>query len=284
MITSNINDAQGATGYMAGFSQSLTTPYWIGPYINYVHSELAPQFDLHVDRVARKGTQSKAGSLLAHVYEWPSTFRAQAETVGMPPFRLWRHKLEGRGSQKTATFKFISSKRAVPVNPILLEPGKTGKSVRKGVHIFHWKAPAMEYGIEITVQPKQAQYLAFVNGKKGQGIDSDQRKNKVNDQGITFSKGPVSFTAGGGKHAGKFSAIFIDWWRTDAEKYYNKYVIPKVEKDLALNAETGIRKGLVKNKSFTMGARAAEFDVKLLSKNYEREAAAKSAFLGSNDE
>jgi hypothetical protein len=221
-------------------------------------------FDEWLDTVARANPNE-----FQHVYEWPSRWHRFHETVGQPEARLWRHTLTGRGRSKIASFQFLASKRPSPVDPILLEPGPSGKTVKEGVHIFVWKAPAMEYGMDITVTPKLSAYLAYVYGKKQQdeknGWDFGRRgfrESKMSPgMGVQFSDGPVEFEAGGGVTNLQFTSAFVGWWRGVADQSFEHVIRPKLEGDLVNEAllSKAIRRGNTRSKTGSIAAQASKY-------------------------
>lgn len=238
------NGAFAFGGHVAGIAKVVKTDAYIDAALTYSHSILVQAFDAWIDGIARMNPEP-----LAHVYEWPTEFQDYSETVGNPAFRLWRHTLTGgRGRNKVASYEFLPSTRPSPVDPILLEPGPSGHSVKEGVHIFVWKAQAMEYAIDITVTPELADYLAYVGNRAGQGEDEGWHHAKQNpDSGniVNFSEGPVSFKAGGEVHYLQFSKQFIYWWATMAGGEFDAKVAPRLQKDLVSQAKlsAAIRRG-----------------------------------------
>lgn len=234
MTTPNIGwsvdeaQAYALMGYVSGIATQVKTPVYIKAVLKETHARLTELFDLWMDERARQYPHS-----FMHVYEWPSQFQAYSQTVGHEEYRLWRHYLdETTASDAVATFQFKESEVPVPVNPILAAEG-----VKSGVHIFHWKATAMEYGAPITVEPKLARYLAYViNGAGGEhGEDQAAPGAERFPNGaktVMFSKGPVHFTAGGDTTHLKFTTSFIEWWSTMAESHLQTDIMPGLLNDL----------------------------------------------------
>lgn len=224
-------DASGAAalgGYIAGISKTVSTKAYVDSALDFVHAVLADLFDRWMDTVAEGAPKT-----YQHVYEWPSEWHNYRETVGNPAFRLWNHQLTGKGRDKIATFSFLPSKRPSPVDPILLEEGPGG-SVKEDVHIFHWKAPAMEYGWHITVTPKLSKYLAYVGRMSEQGYDDGWHHANEQEDGsmVNLSEGPVEFTAGGDVTNMAFTRAFILWWSTMASEEFDKHVVPRLQADV----------------------------------------------------
>jgi hypothetical protein len=272
---------QAVNGYILAMTKQVSTPSYIGAVNTYVHSLLAERFNQYLDMIAKVNPDT-----LHHVYEWPSRYQGK-ETIGNPVARLWSQQLKGNGASKTASFRFKASIRPSPVNPILTTPGKNGKSVKTGVHVFVWKAPVMEAGTEITVTAKLAKYLAFVADKEGQSGGSTSR---VNNSEIAFAKS-TTFTAGGGKTTGAFTGQWVGWWQTMAGAIYDKEIAPRLEKDLNMERELGRlgrRWGNKTTKTFSIGINNAALvdgetqamvEMKRLSAGYINQAAARRRLI-----
>jgi hypothetical protein len=248
------------SGFVSGITMQVRTTQYQSAVIQITHATLTDMFDKWMDAVARSAPHE-----FSHVYEWGNEF-GDVSTVGSPAFRLWKHVLIGTGKDRSATFVFTPSVRPTPVDPILAEKG-----VKEGVHIFHMKAAAMEYGIDIEVNPKIAKMLAYVDDRPetSGGYDSGyHHSNPDHDTpgAIHFSEGPVFFKAGGGKFQGKFTSAFVGWWATQADDAFNTAVKPRLEADLVPRDKLGqfIAKGNRKatefggkTKSFAMGAQSS---------------------------
>jgi hypothetical protein len=254
-------DASGAMSVMGtlnGFTAKVKTPFYINSVLRYAHARLSDFFDLWLDNKATNSPHE-----FMHVYEWPQHFRAYEETVGNSAYRLWAHKFTGKSSDASAGFIFLPSTRPTPVDPILLKPGPGGRVVKHGVHVFHFKATVMEYGLPVDITPKLAQYLAYViSASKGGGTDGDplRRPNMPEEQGgdVMLSKGPVHIdSAGGGKTTHKFTTAFKEFYDSLAADHMRNDIMPRVEKELAAtmklqleqNAKASIKSGKVATKS-----------------------------------
>lgn len=253
------------TGFVKGITMEVRSTQYLDAVVQIAHATMTDEFDKWMDTVARANPRG-----YSHVYEWPEEFENYSSTVGVPAFRLWKHVLVGKGRNRSATFAFLPSTRPTPVNPILAEGG-----VKEGVHIFHLKASAMEYGIDIEVNPKLAKMLAYVDDRKDTsgGIDAGYHHRYPSDGDddttpVRFSKGPVFFQAGGGKFVGKFTRAFVMWWETQAEATFNTLVKPRLESDLVprdkmgrfiakANRQAGKDFG-GKMKSFNLGAQSSK--------------------------
>lgn len=219
-------------GYVNGVTKEVSTGQYIGSVINYVHGQLAPRFDLYLDDLARR-TPAK----YHHVYEWPSTYGA-SDTIGVPQFRLWRQYLVGNGKNKTAGYRFVSSRRAVPVHPIAATPNqKTGKHVRIGFHIFYWKAAVMEYGMNVSISPTLGEWLALVPS---------------NSNFLAFTKKTIEQPGGTAATRGSFTTAFVKWWAADASDYFDRRIAPRLASDLVDAGSLSERSGRTRLKEFTI--------------------------------
>jgi hypothetical protein len=116
----------------------------------------------------------------------------------------------------------------------------------------------MEYGMDITVTPKLAKYLAYVGRLSQQGRDEGWHHVKRNADGsaINFSEGPVHFTAGGGVAQGKYTSAFVTWWQTQAGAEFDSRIAPTLQRDIEDRSkmDAAIRVGRRANKSMTLNA------------------------------
>lgn len=223
VFVSDNSEAFGLMGFTAGVTETVRTSAYINSVLHWTHAKLALFFDEWLDGEAKARPHE-----LSHVYEWSQEF-GSTDTVGEPGARLWRHVFVGSGKNGTATFEFLESKVPTPVNPILADEG-----VKEGVHIFHFKAEAFEYGAPIVVEPKLAQYLAYVvdGMNHSGGNDEDEGRYTNKDESVMFSKGPVHFVAGGGKYTLQFTTAFVKWWQTMANEVFNTEIRPTLAQDL----------------------------------------------------
>lgn len=250
--------AWGLMGYIGGISKQVQTSAYIGAALNYTHAQLSVFFDEWFDAVAKSNP-----STYQHMYEWPEQYQAYDETVGHPSQRLWQHTFSGNSKTATASFKFLPSHRPTPVDPILLEEGPSGRSVKTGVHIFIWKAMAFEYGMPLKVEPTLAKMLAYVGRDKNSGgHDEGWHHATEHDSGnmVNFSKGPVHFTAGGGKTTMKFTTAYILWWQTMASDEFDTRLAQTFERDIVNQAklDAAIRLGKSRGKAVNISAQASQ--------------------------
>lgn len=222
--------AEAFNGYVAGMTKGIKSDVYIGAALEYSHAIISDAFDLWMDAIA------SGDSEYAHVYEWPDEFQDYDQTVGQRHARLWAHVLVGGNRSKSASFTFLPSTKPSPVDPILLQGDNP---VKEGVHIFEWKAPAMEYGWHIEVTPKLARFLAYVGNRGDQGSDAgwDHATDQGDGSSVNFSQGPVEFTAGGGVHNLKFTTQFLTFWKTMADKVFEQQVRPRLQGDMVDESE-----------------------------------------------
>lgn len=148
---------------------------------------------------AHMAAQAAARDDLTHVFDWG--------LIGSPSGRLWKTNLEGRGSNRSVYFIFLPSRRKVPFDPQL-------DDVLRRRHVFKRKAEIFEHGEEVTISPRYAKFLVYINRHKGAGYTNSDSDDK------TYRKGKITFTtrtsvinqAGNGKFQGRFTAEFIRFW------------------------------------------------------------------------
>lgn len=251
--------AYGLMGYIGGISAKVKTSGYINSVLNYSHAVLSQFFDEWMDGVAKSDPQT-----YQHMYEWPENYQGYSETVGMPADRLWEHTFSGGSTDAKASFNFLPSKRPTPVDPILLEEGPSGRSVKEGVHIFIWKAMAFEYGAHIKVSPTLAKMLAYVGrdyNSGGSDIGWHHANTHEGGNMVNLSKGPVEFIAGGGKTTMKFSTAYVGWWQTMAQGDFDSHIAPGLGRDIANpnNIAKAIRLGKKStSKAVSMTAQASQ--------------------------
>lgn len=150
---------------------------------------------------------------LHHVYEW--------NHIGELGWELFKPVLRGAGGSRSITWEWRASKTIVPTETDALGnqkfPSWFDTSKLAKVHIFVWKAPIMEYGINVTVRPKLSRVLVIPNP---QGIivrDTDSRAARS----VIFTPYPYVITNPGGEARGQFTKWFAEWFATRAEAVLN---------------------------------------------------------------
>lgn len=250
-------------GYLTGMSEYVSKTDFTSSALEYVQSILKNRYESAVDLAARAQPQR-----FHHVYEWGDEY-GDYSTVGLPQARLWKIEVTGKGKSRSLAYKLLPSVRPVPIEPELLEPGKTGKSVREGVHIFTWKAVVMEYGQTVHIAPKlrQVKAMAFVVDGK-----------------MIFRSRPVTTVPGkDNRNAGAFTGFTYTWWGVEAPAIYSSEIKPMLEKQLVprINGRfaswnknvrakravlSGLNAGL--NADFQAGRRAGIADMKAQAIDY----------------
>jgi hypothetical protein len=252
----NANSMAFMNGVIMGTAESMSDKATSASFIKYVHANLNTRFETWMDAMALAHPSN-----LTHVYEWGQ--------LGKPTGHLWESVLRGRGNDRTASIIWKASRKAVPVDPRLLIPGSTGKTVKEGVHIFYWKAPVMEAGLEITVEPKLSPVMTFVNSS-GE---------------LTFQKEPVTFEAGGGKTTGQFTKHYYAYWTGMAQNVYNNQIAPEIEATVSRTIKRIKPRKATKasigsgSSEFRRGRNLGMLGLNKVKRNYEAAARARRAFL-----
>jgi hypothetical protein len=257
-------------GYIDGIASSITTIY-IDDAMQYATTHLGGLFERAMDTAARFAPER-----YNHVYEWGETYGSR-ETVGVPEYRLWRLKYGGGRGRRTVGFEFLPSHRPSPIEPQLLEPGKKGRVVNEGVHIFTWKAPIMEYGLPVTIMPQLAKKLAFVDPQTGK---------------LVFTSRTITDVPGKDKLEGNFTTFYTAWWTEEAPRLFESQIKPRLEFDIVHPRGTGGRfvtrgyavpskstEARVGVQSYAAGRRSAEADMEKNRMDYIGRAAERRAEL-----
>lgn len=171
MIKLEIDTAQlvqDLDGYVAEIEQ-LTKPKVLDQISRAVFTITSKRFLIDIDNYSRVNPKK-----MHHIYEWGK--------IGNSSGRLF--VLE-RSSILDGTLlissKFLPSKMPVPINPQLLIPGKTGKSVSKR-SIFANKAEVMEKGTPVSFNAKKV--LAIVGNEGAAFIAKGTRVNILHPGGL----------------------------------------------------------------------------------------------------
>jgi len=213
---------------------TLKSSRHISTLIKAAHEITAGEFVLHMTSAAVSTRQFN------HMYEW--------NRVGDPSAKLWSHVLKGNGANRTAYFEFRASKKTVPVNPKLAAVGV------KKIHVFVWKSMVLELGLPVSISPKLAKYLVFLDKENGQGTIRGKGFRKG---GVVYFKGTIAIASAGNKQIqGSFTKEWTDWWNSGQPNQI-------IEQKLTAPAIEGIKKTLAekvgtfanlkeKNKSFSI--------------------------------
>lgn len=213
-IEADLSDGYKALGFVKGLTTEVQTDRYIGPVVEYAHSEMAKTFDEEIDTVAR--AQQEA---LGHVYEWRMT--------GNPKGRLWRHTLSGRGADRQASWQWGPSimpilkpaERKVAGNPNDPMTNVSDEDIAKlsdRDYYFTWKAPVLEYGLNVNIQAVNAQALFIPTFN--------------NDRGYFFAKSSGSQIKN--TNMGKFTTFWTMWWNRGAGQVWDMHIKRVIEKDL----------------------------------------------------
>lgn len=227
-------------GYISGVAKNISTRHYIDGAVTFASETLSAAFEEALDLAARAMPER-----FYHVYNWGEDY-GDRSTVGLPQFRLWKLVTTGKGQNRAVGFTFLPETRPSPIEPELLEPGENERSVNSDVHIFMWKAPVMEYGIEVVIRPK-------LPGVKAMAFVDD-------DGEIIFRKGEVRTIPGYRTTTGVFTSTFIAWWSQAAHQVFDTQVKPELERDVITNAELArVAKRATRRRRKDMGISAIDF-------------------------
>lgn len=227
----DLDDGYAALGFMNGMATEINTDRYLGSVIDYSHDILAAAFDVHMDTIARSNP-----SAYHHVYEW--------RMVGLPPGRLWRHKISGGGSTtggrvREATFEWRASVRPIltpkerqsdPLgisDPMEQVDSEVIAKLKNRTYFFYNKAPMMEYGLRANVYPKNGKYLFVPSIGTG---PKNFYLARHTDQDFSFAN-PQDHSGGGGT-VGKFTTAWVAWWNTVAPTLWDAQVRNTIDNDL----------------------------------------------------
>lgn len=201
----DIAEASALTGFLQQLSTEIKTARHIGPVLKYTHVIMSQAFTDYMAAVA-PAQQSR----FHHVYEWGQ--------VGDPTAKLWDDKLIGNGANRTATFQWRASKQTVPVRPDFKEVGV------KQIHVFVWKAPVMEYGKNIVIEPKRGKFLAYFTGPTSPAGKYERQ----------VTQNPIHVTNPGGQMVkGSFTKEYVSWWGgTGAQGVFDSSIRKVLEDEL----------------------------------------------------
>jgi len=159
---------QGLDEVVAGLDQ-LLQPKALEQISRTVFSITGERFMVDVDNYARANPKK-----MHHVYEWGQ--------IGNKTGRLFvLERVSVLDGSLLITTNFLQSRMPVPINPLLLQPGKTGKVVTTR-NIFANKAQVMESGTPVSFQAKRV--LAMTSGNGIAFIAPGTQINILNPGGI----------------------------------------------------------------------------------------------------
>ncbi len=183
-----------------------------------------------------------------HVYEW--------DHIGDFGWQLFKPILRGTGGRRTISWEWKASKTTVPTETDALGnkkfPEGFDTSKLNRVHVFVWKAPIMEYGIEVEVRPKLSNFLVFPNPNRILNLDM----NKNAPREVVFSPHPYTITNPGGPARGEFTKWFTAWFTTMGQKVLEETFVNQRDNAFkrAFDARTrNLPKGRSKAKTASFG-------------------------------
>lgn len=204
-FTADWSQLNSVMGKIVGATQEFSSPTFATSVLKKLHSVSAVEFDTYMNALAKSNPKR-----FHHVYEW--------NRVGVPGYRLWRHRLIGtpNASFQTATYEFIPSVTPVPKPKVANLPAR--QKLKK--YIFHAKATVMELGLPVTIKGRNGNRL-FLPGI----MDTDDRQ-----QGYIYSDGPINVKNPGGKEVvGQFQGAWVAWWSTRGQQIFDEIVRPQLE-------------------------------------------------------
>ncbi|QWT29926.1 hypothetical protein SEA_TUNATARTARE_33 [Streptomyces phage TunaTartare] len=266
-------EAAALTGFLQKLSIDIKSARHISPVLKYTHVIMSQAFTEYMATVA-PAQQSR----FHHVYEWGQ--------VGDPTAKLWDDKLIGNGANRTATFTWRASKQTVPVRPDFKEVGV------KQIHVFVWKAPVMEYGKNIVIEPKRGKFISYFTGP----TDPESKYPGPGGEEPTITTNPIRVTdPGGAMVKGSFTAEYVAWWGgSGAQGVFESSIRRVLEEDLGKmpieSATKPFRRARAKKLSIASiadaeaaqraGAAAAKKFLEARSRKYIEAARAREGLIG----
>jgi len=163
------------SGLVVGLEE-LTKPTVLSEISKAVFSITGERFMLAADNYARLNPKK-----MHHVYEWGG--------IGRPTSRLFvLERSQIIYGNLIISANFLPSRIPVPINPELLQPGRTGKIVSRK-NIFRNKAEIMERGTPVSFSAKRV--LAFMGNDGIAFISPGTQVNILHPGGINTTN---SFT------------------------------------------------------------------------------------------
>lgn len=232
-ISADMTEAYGMVGAITGMSKTVRTSNYKASILKFAHAEMSEQMDSEIDLLALANPK-----MFRHVYEWGM--------VGVPAGRLWAHTLIGTGGNRTASFKWKASKLPVPSpserannpdDPMSMVPADVVARLSNRKHFFYWKAPIMEYGLRVRIEPRNAKKLFIPLGELARNQKLGSKRTYV------FTEGPVFAHPGAQQARGAFSAAWATWWGSRAEAVFSE----TVERTVGMDLEGAFRRGASAN-------------------------------------
>lgn len=235
-ITADLSGLAQYVGVVKGVTAAVESDIYINMFNNHTMGKLREKFNTETIAAGVAGKKT-----LQHVFEWPDTDSRGVSRGGSSGIPLWRVDIVGRGRMRHMSFRFVQSRRNVP----LPDPAKYGFSPNKlqymRRHVFRFKAIVMETGSAVTIAPRYSKML-FI-------------PTTDNPKGYVRTPNSVSINPGGAQATGGFSEWWAGWFGARAEELVAE-IVPMAEKQINMSAERSmrtIRRGSsVKLKSFTL--------------------------------
>lgn len=227
-IMADFSEVGFTMGLLSGMEKTTRTNRYLSDVIAYVHSQLAMEFDSHMDFA-----RAAAPKRFSHVYEWGTRGGSNDERD-----RLWEHKLLGSGGSRAATWIWKASIKPIPSpqerandpsDPMSLVPKENLDRLSKRKYFFYWKAPVMEYNQGVNIAPKYASALFIPTGDPANPF--------------VFANEYRNLQPGGEESTGAFTSEWTAWWAAEAPNAFDKNLQEGLERDLAGTVNDGIRVG-----------------------------------------
>lgn len=199
---SDISQAVKFCTMLENLQFTMNTQHHLNNMMRGAFAILSESFDLETAAVAANEKKR-----FHHVYE--------PQKIGDPLMQLWKNELKGRGGHRTVTWDWRASK--LLVDPLLTPTGKKkfnagapfDESKLKKIHIFIWKAPVLEYGLEVVVRPQLSPKRLLVFPTPDTGVVN----NTSRVPGVVFTPHFYRFSPGKEEGVvGNFTAWFAEWW------------------------------------------------------------------------
>lgn len=206
-------------GVVKGVVAAIESDIYINYFNNHTMNKLRDRFNAETIAagMANKPT-------LQHVFEWPDTDTrgvSKGENSGIP---LWRVDIAGRGKARHMSFRFVQSRRNVPLPSPERYGFKPNKLQYMRRHVFKMKAIVMETSNAVTLRPKKKLFIPVEDKPRGYVMTSNA----------------VDINPGGSQATGGFSAWWVEWFGLRGEEIVNE-ILPVAEKQIKMSAEREMR-------------------------------------------
>jgi hypothetical protein len=191
------------------------------------------QFNLEAAAMAASGSLD-----IRHMFEWGTLGVNKGRTNTRPTpnserARLWKNTLHGGGRTPVLEFTFKPSVAFVP------KPTKTDSGMDPEViasmrdHVFTWKAAVMERGLQVTIAPREAQFLLIPYRKDAYGFRPHDKK-----RGYILTKSTI-FARPGAKVAGNFTSFWLQFWEGRGNEMMEADMFKNIETDFTVELQGG---------------------------------------------